>query len=127
MKSIYENANTLARDGETLGVLAYLQGGEKGEEKEAKLGLVCCHGGTATPCPVHRHPYGGDRLGGREQRVGLGAPLPCPVLLSPLGRCPPGLGRERAEWELAPPLTMYTTPRVTVHRQCVSGATATFF
>jgi hypothetical protein len=34
--------------------------------------LGCYHRGTATPCPVHRHPCGGDRLGGREQRVALG-------------------------------------------------------
>jgi hypothetical protein len=28
------------------------KGGEKGEEKEAKLGLRCCHGCTATPVVV---------------------------------------------------------------------------
>jgi hypothetical protein len=37
-----ENANTLAHDGETLVVLAHYKGGEKGEEKEAKLGSRCC-------------------------------------------------------------------------------------
>jgi hypothetical protein len=50
LKNDCENTKTLAHNGETLGVLD--KGGEKGEEKEAKLGLRCCHGCTATPVVV---------------------------------------------------------------------------
>ena len=92
------------------------KGGEKGEEKEAKLSLGCCHGGTTTPCSVHRYPYGYDRLGGREQWVALGALPPYPVAPPPLGRCPPRCGRERLELRLAVEGAVCTATGRTVHR-----------
>ena len=45
------------------------KGGEKGEEKDAKPGLGCYPKGTAMPCPVHRNPWGGDRLEEAKREV----------------------------------------------------------
>jgi hypothetical protein len=36
------------------------------------LDLGCCPVGIAMPCPVHRHPFGGDRLEEAEREVSGG-------------------------------------------------------
>ena len=48
------------------------KGGERGEEKEVKLGLECYLRGTATPYPVHHQPYGGDRQWWPRGRCSVG-------------------------------------------------------
>ena len=97
------------------------KGGERGEEKEVLPGSGCCHGGTAMPCPVHRHPCGGDQVRRLRVRCYGGAPPPYLVAQPPLGRCPPRLGQEQQRRVRAPVHPMYTAAIRAVH--CLVTAT----
>ena len=55
--------------------------------------------------------------GGGEGGVLDGTAAPCPVAPPPLGRCPPGRGREGLVLGLAPEVAVCTTTGVMVHRR----------
>jgi hypothetical protein len=91
-----------------------------------KLGLGCCHGGTATLCPVHRHPCGGDRLEAESSRLPWGHrhPLSCGTATPRAVPTWTWLKSEVWRWSLS--MTVYTAMVGVMHRLVLSGATVPF-
>jgi hypothetical protein len=78
------------------------------------------------PCPVHRHPYGGDRLRRPRARYSFGGTVTLSGGTATPRVVPTWTRLSSAENRVSPDTTVFTAAAGAVHRRRQGGATAIF-